>query len=109
MTYKEIYDALAETNLPVVYHHWEKGQVPDLPYIVFTYPNNNDFMADDKNYVEIVEVNVELYAKNKDIALEHTVEGVLGKYFQYNKSSVWIEDEQMYETIYQTEVIINGE
>ncbi len=108
MTYQEIKAALQETTLPVVYNAWEIGQAPALPYIVFTYPNNSDFMADDQNYVEIVALNIELYTQRRDIALEHQVEAVLKKYFQYDKSSIWIEDEQMNETIYQTEVIING-
>ena len=108
MTYQEIKAALEETGLPVVYHAWEIGQAPELPYIVFTYPNNSDFMAENSNYVEIVALDVELYTKRKNIALERQVETVLKKYFQYDKSSMWIEDEQMNETLYQTEVVING-
>ena len=108
MTYQEIKAALEETGLPVVYNAWEIGHAPALPFIVFTYPNNNDFMADDQNYIEIVELNVELYAKRKNIALEKQVESVLKKYFQYGKTSLWIEDEQMNEILYTTEVLING-
>lgn len=108
MTYQDIKAALEQTGLPVVYNAWEIGHAPALPYIVFTYPNNSDFMADDKNYVEIVALDVELYTKRKNIALEKQVEAVLKNYFQYAKTSMWIESEQMNETIYQTEVIING-
>lgn len=108
MTYQEIKAALEETGLPVVYNAWEIGQAPALPYIVFTYPNNSDFMGDNQNYVEIVALDVELYTKRKNIALEKQVETVLKKYFQYGKTSMWIEDEQMNETLYTTEVVING-
>lgn len=109
MTYQEIKAALEETGLPVVYNAWEIGHAPELPYIVFTYPNGNDFMADDQNYVEIVTVNIELYTNRKSPVLERQVETVLKRHFQYVKESVWIEDEQMNETIYTTEVIINVE
>lgn len=108
MTYQQILDALEETDLPVVYNAWEIGNVPDLPYIVFTYPNNNDFKADDENYVEIVALNIELYSETKDIPLEKDVEEVLKDYFVFSKESIWLESEHMNETLYQTEVIING-
>lgn len=108
MTYQQILEALEETDLPVVYNAWEIGNVPDLPYIVFTYPNNNDFKADDENYVEIVALNIELYSETKDIPLEKDVEEVLKDYFVFSKESIWLESEHMNETLYQTEVIING-
>lgn len=109
MTYKEIFEMLESTDLPVVYNAWKIGSVPALPYIVFTYPSNDDLMADNLNYQTIVNMNVELYTENKDFVAESLVEGVLNANgLAYSKTSNWIDSEKMYETLYQTEVLING-
>lgn len=111
MTYQEIYDALCETGLPVALNRWDMPRIPDLPYIVFTYPQNNDFRADDINYAEIVQLEVGLYTKRKNIALEHSVEAVLTEHFgAFFKSSDYVPADAVQETLYTTEVAItNGE
>lgn len=109
MTYQEIFTMLESTKLPVVYHSWPIGNVPQLPYIVFTFPSNDDFIADNINYQTVVRLNVELYSDNKDFQSEALVEGVLKAYsLAYAKSEIYLEDENMFETLYETEVIING-
>ena len=110
MTYKEIFTMLESTDLPVVYHAWKIGEVPALPYIVFTFPTNNDFMADNTNYQTIVDLNVELYTENKDFATEAIVEGVLNSNgIVYGKASMYLDSEDMFETLYNMEVIISGQ
>lgn len=109
MTYKQVFDMLKTTNLSVVYNSWEIGSVPALPYIVFTYPNNDDLFADNINYQTIVQLNIELYSKNKDFTSEGTLETVLiNNGIPFQKSSVWLDSEDMYQTLYTTEVLING-
>lgn len=109
MTYKEIYDALCETDLPVALNFWEKD-IPDLPYIVYTIPSNNDFIADNVNYSEIARIDVGLYTKRKSLTTEKTVETVLTKHFgAFFKSSEWVQSDHLQETIYTLEVAINGE
>lgn len=109
MTYKQVFDMLKTTNLSVVYNSWEIGSVPALPYIVFTFPNNDDLFADNTNYQTIVQLNIELYSKNKDFTTEGTLETVLkSNGIPFQKSSVWIDSENLYQTLYTTEVLING-
>lgn len=110
MTYQEIYDALVSTGLPVTYVFWESpDSIPPLPYIVFTYPRSNDYMADDTNYVEITELEVGLYTKRKSIAVERNVETVLKeKIGPFFKSSEYVSADAMHETLYTMEVAING-
>ena len=109
MTYKQVFDMLKTTNLSVVYNSWEIGSVPALPYIVFTFPNNDDLFADNTNYQTIVQLNIELYSKNKDFTTEGTLESVLNSNgIPFQKSSVWIDSENLYQTLYTTEVLING-
>lgn len=110
MTYKEIYDALVTAGYPITYEHFESPEnIPALPYIVFTYPRNNDMHADNQNYVEIVVLQVGLYTKRKNLTAEHTVEAVLRKYFNpYTKSSEYVSADSVQETIYTMEVVINA-
>lgn len=108
MTFKEIYEAVCETNLPVTVNFWEKD-IPELPYIVITYPQNNDMYADNTNYAEIAQIDIGLYTKRKNITLEHAVEAVLARHFgSWFKSSDWVNNDHLQETIYTTEMVING-
>lgn len=108
MTYKEIYSSLKTTGLPVAFNSWESPEnVPPLPYIVFTYPDNNDFMADDTNYQEIVTLEVGLYTKRKSIETEKAVEAKLLEHFHtFYKTSEYVSADQMQETLYTLEVMI---
>lgn len=110
MTYEEIYTALESTGLPVTYEFWESPKnIPPLPYIVFTYPGNNDLMADDTNYAEIVRLQVGLYTRRKSIAVERNVEQVLNsKLGPFFKTSEYVSNDLMQETLYTLEVAING-
>jgi len=109
MTYEEIYQALESTGLPVTYEFWENGSIPPLPYIVFTYPGNNDFIADGVNYATIVRLEVGLYTKRKSIAVERNVEQVLNeKLGPFFKTSDYVSADSMQETLYTMEVAINA-
>lgn len=108
MTYKEIFNALERTGLPVAFNFWESPEnIPPLPYIVFTYPENNDFKADNTNFQEIVTLEVGLYTKRKSIETEKAVEAVLLQNFHtYFKTSEYVNADSMQETLYTMEVIV---
>ena len=109
MTHKEIAQLVKCIGFPCTYHHWEKKDVPDLPYILFYEPSRNDFMADNTNYHRIVHLVIELYSDNKDIKAENKVETVLEQNsIPYTKEEVYISSEQMYEVIYETEVDLDA-
>ena len=109
MTYKEISDMIAAAQLPYAYDHFtDTGQKP--PYICFLYPEGDDVIADNKNFVTIKRLQIELYTDNKDFALEHRLEGILRSYeLPYADNEGYLSDEQMYMHTYTTEVLINGE
>ena len=109
MTHAEVYTMLTSTNLPVAYRFWKIGSVPSLPYIVYYYPNHDDFIADNKNYTSIAALNVELYTKNKDFTTEAAVESALNADgLVYDKTETYLESENMYQILYESEVIISG-
>ena len=94
---------------PTVYYSWEIGNVPPLPYIVYYFPGNNDAIADNANYCKILRLNVELYTKEKDLEAEAKIEHVLNDMgLVYTRSESYLNSENMYEVLYESEVAING-
>ena len=94
-----------EMKLPHAYHHFVEGESPEPPFLVFLYPNSDNFAADGMVYFKVNRLNIELYTDLKDVELEETVEAVLDKHgIFYEKSEVWIESENLYEVLYQMEV-----
>ena len=104
MTHNEIVEMLEETSLPIAYDHFAEGESPDPPFICFLFPGSDNFSADGRVYLKIRNVNVELYADLKDPELEERLETVLDRHgIFYQKSEVWIEEEKLYEVLYQFE------
>lgn len=113
MKLKEVYQMLKKIGLPVTYYQWQEGDpsnpVPELPYIVYYYPSNSDEQADGINYARINSLNIELYTKQKDFALEEQVERILTEHgFFFYKQETYLDDDHMFEVLYETEVVING-
>lgn len=108
MTYKEVKTLLSSAGIPVVYYQWPEGQAPEPPYLVFYYPGDNDFKADDSNYSKVRELTVELYTDQKDFALEETVESILSP-LVYSRNEAYLDTERMFMVSYETEVLINGQ
>ena len=109
MTQIELYQSLKSIGFPVAYHHFEgteKNPVPTSPYIAYLFSNSGDLMADDRNYVEISDFQVELYTTKKDLQSEALVQNKLKALeLPYSKSETWIESEKMYQVIYQIRLI----
>ena len=104
MTHNEIVEMLEETNLPIAYDHFAEGESPDPPFICFLFPGSDNFSADGRVYLKVRNVNVELYTDLKDPDLEERLETVLDRHgIFYQKSEVWIEEEKLYEVLYQFE------
>ena len=80
MTYEQIDDMIGSVGLPYAYDHFDKDDVnrpAGPPFIAFLYPQNNDPVFDDRNYVQIEQLQIELYTDNKDFDHETAIEDVL--------------------------------
>ena len=109
MTYKEIATMMDGLALPSVYFQFKEGEAPALPYVIFYYPSRDDFLADDTQFQKITKLIIELYANEKNFEAEQLVEDMLeSNGLVYTKAETYIDDEKMFETLYQTEVIINA-
>jgi hypothetical protein len=101
MTYQEIAAMIESMGFPFVYNSFPNNEAPQLPYIVFNYPDRNDFGADNINYSKISILNLELYTASKDFDLEKRVEAVLEQNgFFYEKSEAYIRKENTYQVSY---------
>lgn len=109
MTTAEVASMIGSIGLDYAYYQFPEasGQAP--PFVLFYYPEDNDFVADGCNYVKKCSLIIELYTDNKDFEMEAAVETVLkNNGFVYSRAEQYIDSERMYEVIYSTEVIIDG-
>ena len=108
MTLTDVANMVASFGFSWRYSHF--SETPQTPYVVYYYPNNNDVYADSSNYVDKRALHIELFTKSKDPASEATIESVLTAHgITWYKQTDFLNDEKIYQTIYESEVIINGE
>lgn len=109
MTYENIKVMIESLGLPFTYYQWREGDnIPNLPYVVFYFPNSNNFSADNVVWKNIEQMNLEIYTSQKDFAIEKHVEAMLennGLFWEKNES--YIENEDMYEVLYQIKILIS--
>lgn len=107
MTIAEIATMLSATRLPYRYSHF--STTPNPPYLVYYFPSENDVFGDDSNYVNRRQLFIELFTKDKDFDTEATIEAALrGAGLTWYKSTDFLNDEQLFQTTFEMEVIING-
>ena len=108
MTEKEVYQMVKSVGLPAAYHHFEEGKSPDPPFLVYLYPETNNFAANGIVYQDINQLDIELYTDKKDLEAEKRVEAVLKEHgLFYEKTETYLESEKMFEALYEMEVLIN--
>ena len=108
MTREEVDTLVAGIGLPYAYYQFKEGTKRAAPYIIFFYSLNRDIYADNSNFVDREQLNIELYTKTRDFDLEKTVEDVLKlNGFSYYKEYSYIDSEHIWQIAYEMEVIIN--
>lgn len=100
---------IKSANLPIAYYQFSEATAKAPPFICYYYPQDNDFSADNVNYIRVNQLIVELYTDNKDFALEDTIEGILhDNDMFFDKTEAYIDDEKMYMITYTMEVLIDA-
>lgn len=109
MTEETITRMISEMDLPYAYHHFAEGEAPELPYLIYLYPESIEFSADGKVYAKGTVLQIELYSEIRDIPLERRIEQVLDAYEMfYHKEELFIDSERLYEVMYEMEVTVMG-
>lgn len=102
MEVSELNSILKATGYPVAYTVFKT--TPKPPFIVFIETGTDNFFADTKTYKKISAWRVELYTNKKDINAEKKVEAALAD-LCWNRSETYINDENVFENIYEFETI----
>ena len=104
MTQAELYQALKEIGLPVAYRAFKSPTTP--PFLVYLFAYSSDLMADNQNYADIDNFQIELYAKNKDPATEKRIQNKLQELgLPYSKTETFVESEGLFQLIYEIQLI----
>lgn len=106
MSLSEIATMINSIGLPFAYRAFDSPQAP--PFICYLYTGNTPEPADNKNYVKIETLVIELYTDNKDFSLESQIEAVLdANEMIYERDEEWLSDERMQLTTYTMDVFID--
>lgn len=91
------------------FHHFKEGQNPSLPFLVFDYPSSDNVMADNSTYTEVENLDIYLCSETVDFESEEIIKEILAKYdLAYESFRQYIKEENMFQTSFNTEVVING-
>lgn len=91
-------EILEQAELPVTYHAYQEGNVPDLPYLVYFESNPIISAADNTVNHQIKSVVVELAFEKKDEDLEERLEELWSNHelFFEAQEETFIETERLY-------------
>ena len=104
MTQAELYQALKSIGYPVAYGSFSSPVTP--PFIVYQFAYSSDMIADNHNYVDIENFQVELYTDKKDFAAEKKVQDKLKELgLPYRKFETYLDTEKMYQILYEVQLI----
>lgn len=102
---EQIEDMLGRLEIPFAYHHFEKEDAVNPPFICWLSPGTDNFSADGKAYHRSDELDIELYTDDRDFGLERRLEQLLDEQgIFWDKTELYIESENMFEILYEMEV-----
>ena len=103
MDYDELLAILAPVGIPWAYHHWDSPPPP--PYGVYLEGGYEPLYADDRNYLNVRTIRLEVYSPVRDPALDARVEAALtAGGLTYEADFEYLESEGLYESIFEIEV-----
>lgn len=110
MTHEELVTILKATGLPVAYWSFKtndkKNPPPKPPFITYKESFSSHFVADNKVYKKIPNIDIELYFVKKDKNLENILESLLDDNgLPYQDTEVFIESEKVFQKIYEIKLI----
>lgn len=110
MTFEDIANLIKSFSLPFAYYQFPKDTAQAPPFICFFYGSTDDFFADNRNYKNMVDLNIELYTENKDFELEQKIEKILiSNEMPFEKEETYLDSERLQMVTYMTSVAINYE
>ena len=109
MKREDVYTIINSTGLPNAYYQFPDDTPQEPPFICWFFSVNTDVFADETNYVDKEQLNIELYTKIRDYEKEQAIEQILNANgFTYAKEASYVNDEHIWQISYESEVIIDG-
>jgi len=109
MTQTDLFNALVSLGMPVAYGQFigtPKNPVPAPPFICYQFTDDADFKADNQNYIEISNFQIELYTPKKDLTKEQLVQDKLKELrLPYSKLEAWLDTEKMWQILYKIQIM----
>lgn len=107
MTVQEIRAIIEGFGIPAAYYEFEDDTVQAPPFLAWYFDGDDDFHADDTNYVHIRTLVIELYTPRKDFALEGKIEARLEELnLPYDKDGEYLNSERMHMTTYSMDIVL---
>lgn len=104
MTYVELIEEMEVLGFPCTYNSFKKPQ--PLPYTVVTFAYNNDLIADNYNYQNVGNYQLEYYNSTKHPSDEKKIENRLKELrLPYSKTETFLDSENLYRVIYEIQLI----
>ena len=98
MTLPELKKKIDTLGIPVAYHCFAPGQVPELPYIVY-------YSDDDVGFYAECAVTIEVYSAQKDLELESKIKKLLNdNQLPYESYESFLDSENMYLKAYEINI-----
>ena len=104
----EVADYLGdEKPIAWAYYQFPNDELATTPFIVYFFDEDDDFKAENSNYATIENLVIEYYSPSVDFVGEDIIQGILNNNnIVYSKSFSYIESEEMYQTRYESEILI---
>lgn len=104
MTLIELVNLFKATGYPVAFSHF--NGTPSVPFITYTTPDTDNFLADNMAYVKIINVDIELYTNKKDLEAEQRIEALLdAAEIPWDAYQTYIDSEKLFQKVYEIGVI----
>ena len=104
MTLSELRTQLLTLGMPAEYGGFINSPTP--PYIIYVHAYSADMIADNQNYVDIGNFQIELYTVKKDPTSEGLVEALLKSLrLPYLKVEAFIDSLKLRQVVYQIQLI----
>ena len=96
MTYEEIQNTLEKVGLPVAFYSFDEVQTGD--FIAFLTEDVDESFGNNETLGVAIQIRVELYTRQKDIAVEEKLEEVLTEIYPSwtTDPEQWLPTEQMF-------------
>lgn len=103
MTLEQFKTMLSATGMQVAYQFFRNP--PAMPFITYSQPATNNFIADGIVYKEIKHMYVTLWTNKRDETSEALIKNVfLQNGIKWQRTEGYIEEEQCYEITFEVEV-----